>query len=117
MSFRELQSTFSAGFEARSSAIRDGGREIARILGNALRTLQLGRASPAWTAFLAHITTTIVGGLRSAALLSLQHLLSLVISLSCFYMSLEARWTSAKLCARCRLHVSKVPEHQSLRVS
>jgi hypothetical protein len=77
-SLKELQSAFSSSFGARSAAIREGGSEMARILGNALRTLQLGRASPAWAAFVAHISTIIISGLKDAALLSLKHLLLMV---------------------------------------
>ena len=73
--FAELQAGFRASFGARSAAIREGGREIAQILADSLRMLNMGRASSAWLAFVDYIAATVVQGLRDTAHASLKHLL------------------------------------------
>ena len=79
LSFKELRAQFSVGFGAKSAGIIEGGREMARLMAHTLSALStLGRASPAWTSYTAHIADIIVAGLRRCALVSLRYLRSLV---------------------------------------
>lgn len=76
--FADLQSTFRATFGARTGVIRAGGKEITQILGDLLRALQMGRASPAWVAYVDYIAGMVTAGLKDAARASLKYLSMLV---------------------------------------
>jgi hypothetical protein len=90
LGFKELQSSFSSTFAVEAASIKAGGQEMVLLLTDALRTLNLGRASVAWTAFVAHISSIIVEGLKNAALVSLKHLHNLVLHLLTTSSSSEA---------------------------
>ena len=98
LSFKELQAQFRAGFAAKSSAVKEGGQEVARSMADTLAVQgTLGRASPAWTAWTGHIADIIVAGLRNCALVSLRYLLALVGSLCLTWRDLiVARWYCAE---------------------
>ena len=83
--FAELQAAFRASYGARSAVIREGGREIAQILAESLRTLNMGRANSAWLAFVDYIAATVIQGLKDTAQASLRHLLSMVCRATCVH--------------------------------
>lgn len=98
LSFKELQAQFRADFAAKSGAVKEGGREMARSMADTLAMLgMLGRASPGWTAWTGHIADIIVAGLRNCALVSLRYLLALVGPMRLTYCYLVvAKWYSAE---------------------
>ena len=55
-----------------------GGGHLGQRLGTCLKALQLGRVSPAWLAYLDHITDIVKRGLCDTALTSLSYMQSLV---------------------------------------
>ena len=77
-SFTDLKALFKSGVAARSAAIQRSGTELAQVMADALMTLELGKASPAWLVFADHIAGMVIQGLRGTALTSLTYLHSLV---------------------------------------
>ena len=53
-------------------------------MGTCLKALQLGRASPAWLAYVQHVTQIVTRGLSDTALTSLSYMQSLVSSGICY---------------------------------
>ena len=78
--FADLQSTFRATFGTRTGVIRQGGKEITQIMVDLLRALQMGRASPAWVAYVDYIAGMVTAGLKNTARASLKYLSTLVRS-------------------------------------
>ena len=57
-----------------------GGGHLGQRVGTCLKALQLGRASPAWLAYVQHVTHIVTKGLCDATLTSLSYLQFLVSS-------------------------------------
>lgn len=55
-----------------------GGGHLGQRMGTCLKALQLGRASPAWLAYVQHVTQIMTKGLSETALTSLSYLQFLV---------------------------------------
>ena len=72
----ELGALFKEGLAARTAAVAEGGRELAGMLAASVRALRIGRAAPAWTAYVASIGALVLAGLTAAVLASTSHLAS-----------------------------------------
>ena len=70
----ELGALFKEGLAARTTAIAEGGRELSGLLAATHASLRIGRAAPAWRAYVDSIGALVLGGLTGTVLASSAYL-------------------------------------------
>jgi hypothetical protein len=74
--FDELNEAFAALIQQRHAEIRDGGKEITKLLSSSNRVLKVSKGMPAWRAYVDYFSAVVIDGFCNAITATARYLLA-----------------------------------------
>ena len=74
--FEELNDSFSQLIQQRHSDIRDGGKEITKLLSASIRVLKVSKGVPSWKKYVDYFSDIVIDGFSAAIIATIKYLLN-----------------------------------------
>eukprot|EP00955_Chlamydomonas_euryale_P098699 365162-Chlamydomonas_euryale.AAC.23 len=74
--FEELNDAFNQLIQQRHSEIRDGGKEITKLLSSSNRVLKVSKAHASWRAYINYFSDIVIDGFSAAIIRTIRYLLT-----------------------------------------
>jgi dynein heavy chain len=74
--FEELNDSFSQLIQQRHSDIRDGGKEITKLLSGTIRVLKVSKGVPSWKRYVDYFSDIVIDGFSAAIIATIKYLLN-----------------------------------------